>query len=138
MERFASTQWRGNLKHGMGFITLESGAFSNLPYSFQKRFGDEKGANPEELLAAAHSACFAMAMSEELEKMKLKVEHLDVRAIVSIENHEEHWRIPRILLEINAKVFGATRDKVNECAQAAKSHCLISITSTLNHQEHRP
>jgi osmotically inducible protein OsmC len=150
MERFASAQWRGNLKQGMGFITVESSAFADLPYSFQKRFGQEKGTNPEELIAAAHSSCFAMAMSGELEKMKLKVERLDVRATASLEYQQGSWRIPRILLEVNAKVPGATEDQVRVCAETAKASCPISklvnaqidmnfsFVSVIHNQEHRP
>jgi lipoyl-dependent peroxiredoxin len=126
MERFASAQWRGNLKQGMGFIKSESGCLSNLPYSFLKRFGDEPGTNPEELIASAHSACFAMAMSAELEKLHLKAETIDVKAIVSLEKAGESWAIPRIKLDVSAMVPGASPEQVEKAAQTAKANCPIS------------
>lgn len=126
MERYASAQWRGNLKQGMGFITTESGCLSNLPYSFLKRFGNEPGSNPEELIAAAHSACFAMAMSAELEKKKLKPENIDVKANVTIEQIGEGWEISKIKLDVTANVPGASREQVEEVANSAKINCPVS------------
>jgi osmotically inducible protein OsmC len=126
MERFASAQWRGNLRQGIGFITAESGAFHDLPYSFQKRFGQQKGTNPEELIAAAYSACFAMSMSEELEKIKQKVEYLDVRATISLEESKGSWFIPKIILDIAAKVPGASQKQVRASAESAKLNCPVS------------
>lgn len=126
MERFASAQWRGNLKQGMGFIKSESGCLSNLPYSFLKRFGHEPGTNPEELIAAAHSACFAMAMSAELEKSKMKAETIDVKARVFLENANGDWSIPRITLDVSAYVPSGPEEKIRAAAETAKTNCPIS------------
>jgi len=63
MKRTASAQWRGDLKSGKGTLSASSGVLSNTPYSFQTRFEEAKGTNPEELLAAAHAGCFSMALS---------------------------------------------------------------------------
>jgi osmotically inducible protein OsmC len=126
MERFASSQWRGNLKQGTGFITSESGVLSKLPYSFLKRFGEEPGTNPEELIASAHSACFAMAMSGELEKMNLKAETIDAKSVVTLERAGDSWGIPRIKLDVTASVPGATFEQVEQAAQTAKANCPIS------------
>lgn len=126
MERFASSQWRGNLKHGMGFIRSESGVLSNLPYSFLKRFGEEPGTNPEELIASAHSACFAMAMSGELDKMNFKAETIDAKSTVTLEKSGDSWSIPRIKLDVTATVPGATQEQVEKAAQTAKANCPIS------------
>lgn len=126
MERFASSQWRGNLKQGTGFITSESGVLSKLPYSFLKRFGEEPGTNPEELIASAHSACFAMAMSGELEKMNLKAETIDAKSVVTLERTGDSWGIPRIKLDVTASVPGATFEQVEQAAQTAKANCPIS------------
>lgn len=138
MERFASAQWRGNIKQGMGFINAESGCLSNLPYSFLKRFGHEPGTNPEELVAAAHSACFAMAMSGELDRRNLKAETIDVRATVTLEQQGTGWTIPKIRLDVTANVPNASRQQVEEAAQSAKTNCPLSklmradITMNLN------
>ena len=138
MERFASAQWRGNIKQGMGFINTESGCLSNLPYSFLKRFGHEPGTNPEELVASAHSACFAMAMSGELDRRNLKAETIDVRATVTLEQQGTGWSIPRIKLDVTANVPNASRQQIEEAAQSAKVNCPLSkllradITMNLN------
>lgn len=126
MERYASAQWRGNLKQGMGFIRTESGCLSNLPYSFLKRFGQEPGTNPEELIASAHSACFAMAMSGELDKKNLKAETIDVRANVMLEQQGAGWSITKVRLDVTAFVPNASREQVEEAAQSAKANCPVS------------
>lgn len=142
MERSASAQWRGNLKQGMGFIKTESGCLSNLPYSFLKRFGDEPGTNPEELIASAHSACFAMAMSAELDKKGMKAESIDVKARISLEKSGESWSIPRIHLDVSAYVPEASKENVEEAANTAKSNCPVSkllnadISMTFNMVSH--
>jgi lipoyl-dependent peroxiredoxin len=126
MERFASAQWRGNLKQGMGFLKTESGCLSNLPYSFLKRFGNEPGTNPEELIAAAHSGCFAMAMSAELDKKNMRAETIDVKATVTLGGVGEGWGIPKIHLDVSAYVPKAEIKLVEEAARIAKDQCPIS------------
>lgn len=126
MKRSASAQWRGNLRQGKGILNSESGALSKLPYSFAKRFGDEKGTNPEELIGAAHSGCFAMAFSGELEKKNLNPETIDVKAIVSLEKKGEGWAINAIHLDVRADVPGGARDQIEEAAQSAKKNCPVS------------
>jgi osmotically inducible protein OsmC len=66
--RKAGVLWTGDLKNGNGLISTESKVLYELPYSFQTRFGDEMGLNPEELIAAAHASCFSMALADTLEK----------------------------------------------------------------------
>ena len=66
MDLHATAVWQGTLKEGKGTLSLQSGAAKDIPYGFAKRFGDEKGANPEELVGAAHASCFAMTMSANL------------------------------------------------------------------------
>ncbi len=110
----------------MGFIRTDSGCLSSVPYSFLKRFGDEPGTNPEELIAAAHASCFAMAMSAELEKSNIRAESIDVRATVSIEKNGGTWIIPDVTLAVRATVPGADMEKVEEAAQSAKTNCPVS------------
>lgn len=126
MKRSASAKWRGNLKQGSGMINVESGNFSNLPYSFSRRFGDEKGTNPEELIAAAHSSCFAMALSAELEKKNIEADLIDVSAIVSLEKSDDGWNIPHIELKVSVTAPGSDRQLITEAAQTAKVECPIS------------
>lgn len=126
MKRFASAQWRGNLRQGKGTIKTESGGIADLPYSFAKRFGEEKGTNPEELVGAAHASCFAMAVSAELEQRKLQAELIDVRATVSLENIAGGWSIPSVHLDVNIEAASASRSQVEEAANSAKLNCPIS------------
>ena len=126
MKRSAFIQWRGNLKEGIGFINSESGSLSNVPYSYSKRFEDEPGTNPEELIAAAFSACFAMAMSAELDKKKLRAENIDVSVTISLEQNAKEWKIPHIHLLVTAYVPKASFQEVQQAAEAARSNCPVS------------
>ena len=115
MKRKASAVWKGSLKEGKGNISTESGTLKETQYSFSTRFENGVGTNPEELIAAAHAGCFAMAFSSELGKAGLKPESIAATATVT----ESH-------LEVTAKVPGADREKVLEIANAAKAGCPIS------------
>lgn len=126
MKRLASAQWRGNLRQGKGSIRTESGSIADLPYSFSKRFGEEKGTNPEELVGAAHASCFAMAVSAELEQRKLQAELIDVRATVTLENIAGGWSIPSVHLDVNIEAANASHAQVEEAANSAKLNCPIS------------
>lgn len=126
MKRSASAKWRGNLKQGSGIINVESGNLSNLPYSFARRFGDEKGTNPEELIAAAHSSCFAMALSAELEEKNIEADLIDVSAIVTLEKLNGGWSIPHIELRVLVTAPGSDRQLISVAAQTAKVECPIS------------
>ena len=126
MKRSASAEWRGDLRQGRGIINSESGSLLDLSYSFAKRFGDESGTNPEELIAAAHASCFAMAVSAELEKKNLKPSTIDVKANVSLEKAGEGWEIPAVHLQVWADVPGADTKLVEEAANIAKANCPVS------------
>jgi osmotically inducible protein OsmC len=125
MKRTSAAKWRGNLKEGRGLLSTESGSLLNTPYSWAKRFGSESGTNPEELIGAAHAGCFAMQMSAELEKMGLKADFIDVRADVSLEKGADGWGIPRIHLEVEANVPGASESQINQAANSAKVNCPV-------------
>jgi len=85
MVRKASAVWKGNLKEGKGVVSTDSGVLSNTQYSFSTRFEDGKGTNPEELIAAAHAGCFAMALSGQLGNAGMTAEVLEVTAAVTLE-----------------------------------------------------
>lgn len=126
MKRKASAVWRGGLKDGQGTISTDSGALKDMQYSFAARFENEAGTNPEELVAAAHAGCFAMAFSLELGKAGLSAEHISATATVTIENTGGGFTVTESHLDVTAKVPGADRAKVAEIADVAKAGCPIS------------
>ena len=86
IERTASGVWRGDLKRGNGAISATSGVLQNTPFSFATRFENAKGTNPEELIAAAHAACFSMAFANYLDTQGHKPQQISTRATISLEN----------------------------------------------------
>src|SRR5512145_3529285 len=85
IERSGHAVWRGGLKDGEGIVSTDSGVLKDTPYDFRKRFESEKGTNPEELIAAAHAACFSMALSLFLAQEGMTAESIDTRATVTLE-----------------------------------------------------
>ena len=126
MKRHATAHWTGGLKDGNGSISSESSVLNQTPYSFAKRFGDEPGTNPEELIAAAHAGCFTMALSGQLSNQSLTAESLDTRADVTLDKTDSGFAITKIHLDVTAKIPGATQEQFNEAAQNAKKGCPVS------------
>lgn len=126
MKRKASAVWRGALKDGKGSISTDSGTLKDTQYSFSTRFESGVGTNPEELIAAAHAGCFAMAFSAELGKAGLTPESISTTAIVTLDKTNEGFTVTESHLDVTAKVPGAERAKVLEIANAAKAGCPIS------------
>src|SRR5215210_7127710 len=126
IKRNASAQWTGTGKEGKGSITTQSGVLSNTPYGFSRRFGDENGTNPEELIAAAHAGCFTMALAFQLTGAGKPPESLDTKAEVSLEQVEGGFKIPSVALTLKAKVPGLSQDEFNKLAEAAKAGCPVS------------
>lgn len=126
MNRKASAVWQGGLKDGKGTISAESGVLTNTAYSFSKRFGDEKGTNPEELIAAAHSSCFAMATSAQLDGAGIKAESIAATATVTLEKVGDGFAVTASHLDVTIKAPGADRGKVETAASNAKAGCPIS------------
>lgn len=126
MQRKASAIWHGTLKEGNGTISTESGVLKNTPYSFHTRFEDGKGTNPEELIAAAHAGCFAMATGANLTNAKLTPESLDVTAELTMEKLEAGPTVTKIHLTMRAKVPGASKEAFETAVNAAKTGCPIS------------
>ena len=123
IKRNASAQWSGTGKEGKGAITTQSGVLSDTPYSFSRRFGDEKGTNPEELIAAAHAGCFTMALAFQLTGAGKPPESLDTKADVSLEQVEGGCKIAAVALTLKAKVPGLSKDEFKKLAEAAKAGC---------------
>ena len=126
MKRSASAVWAGGLKDGKGLISTESGALVNTRYGFTTRFGDEKGTNPEELIAAAHAGCFSMALSGKLAEASLTAESISAQAAVTLEKLEAGFTVTAIHLTVTAKVPGATAEAFSAAAEKAKAGCPIS------------
>ena len=127
MKRTASAVWTGSLKEGKGTLTAPGGALKNTPYSFSMRFENAPGTNPEELIAAAHAGCYAMALSAELGKAGFTPDRLEASAEVTLENVEgKGWTITSSALKLNAKIPKIDQAKFNEIANGAKVGCPIS------------
>jgi osmotically inducible protein OsmC len=126
MKRSATANWKGGLKDGSGTVTAPSGIFSNAPYNFSKRFEDAPGTNPEELIAAAHASCYAMALSGELGKMGMTADAIDARATVSFEKRDAGFTITSSHLDVTVKVANGDQAKFQQAAAAAKAGCPIS------------
>ncbi len=122
--RNAKAFWQGAGQTGTGTLTTQSGVLNETPYSFSKRFGDEKGTNPEELIGAAHAGCFTMKLSFVLGDAGFTADSLETSAKVTFEND----RISHILLDLVAKIPGIEDSKFQELAQIAKDTCPISLT----------
>lgn len=126
MERIGSAIWQGKLRDGKGLVSTQSGALVEVPYSFGTRFEGAVGTNPEELIAAAHAACFSMALGGELERARTPAERIRTTATASFEKIENQWTITRIHLQVAAKVPGATPAAFDASAKTAKAGCPVS------------
>src|SRR4051812_7866961 len=109
--RNATAVWSGAGKDGRGTLTTQSGTLKETPYSFNTRFGDGKGTNPEELIAAAHAGCFSMALAFQLSGTGHAPERLETKADLAIAQEDGGWRITAVTLNLKAKVPGISRDE---------------------------
>lgn len=123
--RTATARWEGGLQTGQGQVRLASGAFEG-PYSFQSRFEDGAGTNPEELIGAAHAGCFSMALTVGLERAGYSPTSVETTARVHLERGDDGFRIPRIDLETTATVPGIDDAAFQEQAEQAKAGCPVS------------
>jgi osmotically inducible protein OsmC len=127
-EKKASVHWEGAGKTGIGNISTETGSLKAYPYGFASRFGDDRqGTNPEEILGAAHAACFTMAFAFACEKAGLATTSIDTTAAVRLVKEGEGFKIDRIALTLSAVVPGVDEVKFQEIAQSAKQNCPLSI-----------
>jgi len=129
MKRKATAIWQGNGMEGKGTLSSTSGVLKATPYSFVTRFKNEngiEGTNPEELIAAAHSGCFAMALSFALTGAGFIPTELKVDAAVNLEHVGDHFEITGIHLDLAGKVPGITEEKFLELAGSAKANCPVS------------
>ena len=129
LKRSSTAVWHGTGPKGSGTLTTLSGAFKDQPYSANSRFQSEDGkagTNPEELIAAAHSGCFTMALSFQLTNAGFEPTELRTEAVVSMEKQDIGWTITNIHLDVTGKVPNVDAAKFEELAQNAKKGCPIS------------
>ena len=127
-KRYADARWNGDLQSGKGNMsTPQSGLFDAQNFSFKTRFGDEKGTNPEELLAAAHAGCFSMALSAVLGKAGFVPDEIRTRAEVTMEpGMDPGPTVTGVTLVLAARVPGIDAATFDDLAQQAKAGCVIS------------
>ena len=129
LTRRATAIWNGTGKEGSGTLTSTSGVLNNTPYSAGLRFGNEDGkagTNPEELIAAAHAGCFAMAFSAQLGEAGLTPERVETTATVTLEKTANGFEVTKSHLDMKAKIPGATQESFDKAANNAKAGCPIS------------
>jgi osmotically inducible protein OsmC len=126
MQRKASAVWKGGLKDGQGSISAPGGVLSNTPYSFTTRFENAPGTNPEELIAAAHAACFSMALSAQLGGANLTPESINTNVTLSLEKLDSGWTITASHLDVVGRVPGADAATFQKYAEAAEKGCPVS------------
>jgi len=139
MKRIANAHWKGDLKAGKGELSTQSTVLNQTQYSFNTRFADGVGTNPEELLGAAHAGCFTMAVSAVLAQQGLTAGDLNTKATVDFD--PVALKITNIALEITATpIPGVSAEQFKAVAQGAKENCIISkalggtsITLTVNY-----
>ncbi|MBC8063683.1 MAG: OsmC family peroxiredoxin [Chlorobia bacterium] len=122
MNRNATAVWTGGLKDGAGTVSSQSGALNNTKYDFRMRFEEAPGTNPEELIAAAHAACFSMALSGQLGERGVTGATIQTKATVTMEN----LALTKSHLDLVVKAAGADSAAVEEAWNAAKVGCPIS------------
>lgn len=120
----ANAVWKGSVKEGAGIMSTQSKVLNDTPYSFKTRFGDGKGTNPDELIAASHAGCFAMALSLILGENGFTPDSLDVDAVITMDTEKVELTGSHLTLE--AKIPDISLEKFLELAQAAKDGCPVS------------
>jgi osmotically inducible protein OsmC len=126
MQRTATAIWRGAIKDGEGKLSTSSGVLKETPYSFRSRFENAPQTNPEELIAAAHAGCFAMATSKILGDAGHPPEQLDAKADLTLEQVDGSWTITKVHLTLTGRVPGMDAAAFREAAEKAKANCPVS------------
>ena len=126
MIRKAIANWHGAGRDGGGYLSTDSGVLAGTPYSFKTRFENEKGTNPEELIAAAHAGCFTMALAFGLQSAGYKPTELHTEAAITIEPEGEGFRITRSALTLRANVPNLESAEFDRLAGVAEKNCPVS------------
>ncbi len=125
-DRKAGVLWTGDLKTGKGLISTESRVLYELPYSYETRFGDKTGLNPEELIAAAHAACFSMAVANTLVKNGFTPVQTETNATCTLAVGEGGPKITNMLLHVRSEVPGLDEKKFKQIVAEADKGCPVS------------
>lgn len=126
MTTYSTATWKGGLKDGIGAISTKSGALKDHPYGFVARFEGGPGANPEELIGAAHSGCFTMALSLILGEAGFTAEQMDTKAEITLVKQDGGFAITKSALTLRAKIPGIDDAKFQELAGVAEKNCPVS------------
>ncbi len=126
MQRKASARWQGSTQEGSGTLSVQSGTLRDTPYSFKARFGDGKGTNPEELVAAAHAGCFTMALSFTLNNAGFTATAIETEAQLTMDTVDAKPTVTAVHLVTRAQVPGLANAQFAEIASNAKVNCVIS------------
>jgi osmotically inducible protein OsmC len=122
MKRTSTANWKGTGKEGKGILSSASTVLNNTQYSFNSRFAEGVGTNPEELIAAAHAGCFAMKLSFSLNEAGFTADDLTVSCTITLEN----GAITESHLDLKGKVPGISKEKFDACTADAKANCPVS------------
>jgi lipoyl-dependent peroxiredoxin len=126
MIRKAKAVWSGTGRDGKGTLSSDSGVLATTPYSYKTRFENEKGTNPEELIAAAHAGCFTMALAFQLQAAGFTPTELSTEAAVSLDAEGQGFKISKSALTLRAKVPNLDEATFNRLAEAAEKNCPVS------------
>lgn len=126
IHKHGSAHWSGDIKRGKGTISTESGVLNQQPYGFNTRFEGEKGTNPEELIGAAHAACFSMALSLMLGEAGYTADSIDTTADVSLDKTDGGFAITKVALKSKVTVPGIAPQQFDGIIQKAKAGCPVS------------
>ncbi|CAM6785877.1 MULTISPECIES: OsmC family protein [Enterobacter] len=126
IHKHGSAHWSGDIKRGKGTVSTESGVLNQQPYGFNTRFEGEKGTNPEELIGAAHAACFSMALSLMLGEAGYTADSIDTTADVSLDKIDGGFAITKVALNSKVTVPGIAPQQFDGIIQKAKAGCPVS------------
>jgi osmotically inducible protein OsmC len=126
MIRKAKAVWRGTGRAGSGTLSTDSGVLSDTPYSFKTRFENEKGTNPEELIAAAHAGCFTMALAFQLQSAGYRPTEINTEAAVTLEAEGQGFRISKSALSLRAQIPSVDEAAFARMASDAEKNCPVS------------
>lgn len=126
IHKHGSAHWSGDIKRGKGTVSTESGVLNQQPYGFNTRFEGEKGTNPEELIGAAHAACFSMALSLMLGEAGYTADSIDTTADVSLDKTDGGFAITKVALKSKVTVPGISPQQFDGIIQKAKAGCPVS------------
>jgi lipoyl-dependent peroxiredoxin len=126
MKRFGSAAWNGGLREGNGSVSTESDALETYPYTLFSRYGEKPGTNPEELLGAAHAACFTMSFVRLLDMANFVPEQVDSKSEIIIDKDGDGFSITSVRLSVTAKIPGIDQAAFQSIAAKAKAGCPVS------------